>query len=98
MPDKRSGAGTPKYYVRTPNGDYQPLGVGTLLDTDLTEPGGDSAYNDQFVLSGSMEFTCSLETIFTYNSVRELTINNYRKMHGKKVIRWKNILKILKST
>lgn len=98
MPDKRSGAGTPQYYVRTPGGDYQPLEVGTLPDIELTEPGGDSAYNDQFTLSGNMEFTCSLETIFMDNSVRELTINNYRKMHGRKVVRWNQILKSLKST
>lgn len=85
MPDKRSGAGTPQYYVRTPNGDYQPLEVGTLLDTELTEPGGDSVYDPSF--------TCSLELV-----IETFTNNNYRKMHGRKVIRWKNILKILKST
>lgn len=85
MPDKRSGEGTPKYYVRTPNGDYQPLEVGTLLDTDLTEPGGDYVYDPSF--------TCSLELV-----VETFTSNNYRKMHGRKVIRWGLISRILKST
>lgn len=83
MPDKRSGEGTPKYYVGTPGGDFQE--VGTLSEITLTEPGGDYVYNSSF--------TCSLE-LFS----RDFASNNYRKMHGRKLIRWKNILKTLKST
>lgn len=82
MPDKRSGAGTPKYYMVTPGGDYQE--VGTPSEITLTEPGGDYVYDPSF--------TCSLELV-----IETFTSNNYRKMHGKKVIRWKNILKILKN-
>lgn len=82
MPDKRSGAGTPKYYVRTPDGDFQE--VGTPSEITLTEPSGDYVYDPSF--------KCSLELV-----IETFTSNNYRKMHGRKVIRWKNILKILKN-